>query len=268
MRIAPKPPMSAMSTRLRRSGLIALGVLGLHAGLIWALQKSLAVPMPEILVPVSLLAQAPDAPAQTASGRTPQPSKTATSASARPNTSSKPLAMPSPVEKPSLQASPIDQTEPTDQAPVMPAAEASKSSGEGPVRASDASTSAPNSALAAPSSDRMGMGAHAASALGPAAPAAIHTLQPPSTDAAYLRNPKPLYPLLSQRLKEQGTVVHNVLIAADGRPVSARLIQSSGFERLDKAAYDAVMRWRYVPGRRQGAPEVMSLNVPVIWVLE
>ena len=90
----------------------------------------------------------------------------------------------------------------------------------------------------------------------------------PSSDADYLRNPRPIYPELSKRLNEQGTVIHGVFIGADGRPMSARLVQSSGFDRLDKAAYEAVMQWRYVPGKRQGVPEAMTFNVPVKWALE
>ena len=35
-----------------------------------------------------------------------------------------------------------------------------------------------------------------------------------------------------------------------------------------KAAYEAVMQWRYVPGKRQGKPEAMTFNVPVKWALE
>lgn len=123
---------------------------------------------------------------------------------------------------------------------------------------SDASTAASGTAAAAPSS------AGTAASSAPAAPA----LQLPSTDADYLRNPKPAYPPLSKRLNEQGTVVHSVLIGADGQPVSARLVKSSGFDRLDKAAYEAVMQWRYVPGKRQGVPEAMTFNVPIKWVLE
>ncbi|MEO5671173.1 MAG: energy transducer TonB, partial [Ramlibacter sp.] len=90
----------------------------------------------------------------------------------------------------------------------------------------------------------------------------------PSSDADYLQNPKPVYPAVSKRLGEQGKVVHSVLIGVDGRPVSARLVQSSGFPRLDEAAHAAVMRWRYVPGKRNGAVEAMTFNVPIHWVLD
>jgi len=59
-----------------------------------------------------------------------------------------------------------------------------------------------------------------------------------------------------------------VLIGVDGLPVSAKLVKSSGFEALDQAAYAAVMRWRYVPGKRNGVITAMSFNVPINWVLQ
>jgi periplasmic protein TonB len=46
------------------------------------------------------------------------------------------------------------------------------------------------------------------------------------------------------------------------------LVKSSGFERLDAAAYAAVMSWRYVPGKRNGVLAQMSYNAPINWVLE
>lgn len=36
--------------------------------------------------------------------------------------------------------------------------------------------------------------------------------------ANYLRNPKPLYPTISRRLKEQGTVLLRVFVTASGQP--------------------------------------------------
>ena len=102
----------------------------------------------------------------------------------------------------------------------------------------------------------------------PPAPPAPPRVELPSSNADYLQNPKPQYPGISKRLGEQGQVVHSVLIGADGLPVSAHLIKSSGYDRLDQAAYTAVMRWRYVPGKRNGVPTTMSFNVPINWVLE
>lgn len=90
----------------------------------------------------------------------------------------------------------------------------------------------------------------------------------PSASAAYLNNPPPAYPALSRRLGEQGRVVLRVRIEPDGTASAAEVRTSSGYERLDRAALEAVLRWRYVPGRRDGVPEAMWFLVPIQFVLE
>ncbi|MFT4249268.1 MAG: TonB family protein [Pseudomonas sp.] len=73
---------------------------------------------------------------------------------------------------------------------------------------------------------------------------------PPRADAAFLDNPAPSYPPLSRRLREQGRVLLDVFILADGSVGQIKLKQSSGHPRLDDAALAAVRRWRYTPARR------------------
>lgn len=105
-------------------------------------------------------------------------------------------------------------------------------------------------------------------ATAPTAPSAPARLELPSSDAAYLNNPKPPYPALSKRLGEQGKVVVRVLIGADGTAQQAEIRTSSGYDRLDQAALTTVLKWRYVPGKRGGVPEAMWFNVPINFVLE
>lgn len=90
----------------------------------------------------------------------------------------------------------------------------------------------------------------------------------PSADADYLKNPPPNYPRASRRLGEQGTVIVRVLINAQGLPERSEIQTSSGFDRLDQAALEAVQRWRFVPGQRQGTPLAMWFNVPIRFILE
>ncbi len=94
------------------------------------------------------------------------------------------------------------------------------------------------------------------------------SLVEPSADADYLKNPPPAYPRASRRLGEQGTVIVRVFISTQGTPEKAELRTSSGFDRLDQAALEAVQRWRFVPGRRSGTPEAMWFNIPVRFALE
>lgn len=90
----------------------------------------------------------------------------------------------------------------------------------------------------------------------------------PSSNADYLHNPKAVYPRLSQQRDEQGKVVVHVQIGVDGRALQAEIKRSSGFDRLDQAALDAALLWRYVPGKRAGVPEIMWTDVPISFVLE
>ena len=73
---------------------------------------------------------------------------------------------------------------------------------------------------------------------------------PPQADANHLNNPAPAYPPQSRRLREEGTVVLEVLVKADGSLGELRLKTSSGHNRLDDAALRAVKNWHFVPAKR------------------
>ena len=90
----------------------------------------------------------------------------------------------------------------------------------------------------------------------------------PSQSAAYLNNPPPVYPPMSRRLGEQGRGVVRVLIDDKGLPQQAELQTSSGYSRLDRAAIEAVLSWRYVPGQRGGRAQAMWFNVPITFDLK
>lgn len=57
-------------------------------------------------------------------------------------------------------------------------------------------------------------------------------------------------------------------IDAEGVPQKLEVNKSSGYERLDQQALEAVRRWRFVPGKRNGVPEAMWNIVPINFVLE
>ncbi|PIF78186.1 protein TonB [Variovorax sp. 54] len=64
--------------------------------------------------------------------------------------------------------------------------------------------------------------------------------------AEYSVAPRPVYPSLSKRFGEQGKVLVKVLPDSDGVVRGIRVAQSSGYERLDAAAVDAVKAARLV----------------------
>ena len=97
------------------------------------------------------------------------------------------------------------------------------------------------------------------------APAPEFKLEMPSHKAELLY--KADYPPKSQKLGEEGKVLVAVLIGADGVPQKVELQTSSGVQRLDKAGMDAVMRWRYEPGKIDGIAEAMWFIQPVMFKL-
>jgi protein TonB len=100
------------------------------------------------------------------------------------------------------------------------------------------------------------------------APVAEVTATPPLFNAAYLRNPAPVYPAIARRSGEHGTVMLKVLVSPEGAPQRIELDQSSGSKSLDGAALEAVKGWRFVPARR-GAQNIEGwVRVPVVFKLE
>lgn len=224
---------TSAETLLSRNVIIALGVVVLHVGLIWGLQSGLLIRAAEILIPVTALPQWVDAPAQPAKPQPaalPEPALTAKPTPARPT--------------------PVRQTTPTSALPLAVAAPAAQAT----VQVTPAPSTPAKSVAPTPATNL------------PTAPAAA-VVQQPASNADYLQNPKPAYPSLSARLGETGRTVYKVWIGVDGKPQRAELVSSSGFPRLDKAAYDTVMAWRYVPGMRNGVAETMAVNVPIHWEL-
>lgn len=74
-------------------------------------------------------------------------------------------------------------------------------------------------------------------------------VEAPRFDMAYLNNPAPSYPSVSRRAREEGRVLLRVLVNPEGTVDKIEVQQTSGFQRLDDAALDAVRRWRFQPAR-------------------
>jgi protein TonB len=88
-------------------------------------------------------------------------------------------------------------------------------------------------------------------------------VEPPRYGAAYLHNPPPIYPPVSRRLGEEGRVMLRVLVSADGTAQSVEIENSSGSDRLDRAASDAVKTWLFIPAKRDKQPISAQVIVPI-----
>lgn len=72
----------------------------------------------------------------------------------------------------------------------------------------------------------------------------------PVLNATAHYNAPPVYPQLSRKLREQGTVVLELTVLVNGTVADVIVLQSSGYPRLDQAALSAVQHWRYQAARR------------------
>lgn len=72
----------------------------------------------------------------------------------------------------------------------------------------------------------------------------------PVLNATAQYNAPPVYPQLSRRLREQGTVLLELTVLANGTVTDVIVLSSSGYPRLDQAALSAVQQWRYQAARR------------------
>ncbi len=93
-----------------------------------------------------------------------------------------------------------------------------------------------------------------------AAPAAAVGSDRPQPIAG--QSPPPAYPPAALRRGDSGSVVVRVDVDATGAPSAVTLIQRSGSRELDRAAAEAVRRWRFVPAQSNGQPVPGSIEVP------
>lgn len=77
------------------------------------------------------------------------------------------------------------------------------------------------------------------------------------------QTPAPEYPRRALRRGIEGTVMVRVDVGPDGVPTSVGISRSSTSRDLDRAAIDAVERWRFRPAMADGRPTVGTVVVPI-----
>jgi protein TonB len=77
------------------------------------------------------------------------------------------------------------------------------------------------------------------------------------------QTPAPRYPTQALRRGESGTVMVRAQIGPDGTANDVEVANSSGSRHLDRAAVDAVKRWRFRPAMRDGQPTAGTVMVPI-----
>lgn len=138
------------------------------------------------------------------------------------------------------------------------AAPAVRTSSPTPISTEPAAVLVPDGSLAALPNDAAVVDA-AGPALGPSIPAT-----PTPVQLQYASAPAPVYPRNALRAGFEGTVMLQVLVDVDGRPLEVTVVRGSGHRELDGAAREQVLkRWRFHPAMVDGrAVQAVGL-VPV-----
>lgn len=76
-------------------------------------------------------------------------------------------------------------------------------------------------------------------------------------------NPKPDYPRIAKRHGYEGLVVLNVFVMESGSVGKVEIRKSSGYDVLDNSALDAVRKWIFIPGKKNGRAIQSWVVVPI-----
>ena len=84
-----------------------------------------------------------------------------------------------------------------------------------------------------------------------------------------VNNPAPTYPGEAVRNQLTGTVMLEILVGIDGKPIEVTVVKSSGHRVLDQAAKRVVMqRWTFEPAMQAGQAVQARGRVPIEFTLE
>jgi len=146
----------------------------------------------------------------------------------------------------------ISPTPPRDIVPVLP------------IPPITIATSAPAPMVSPPAREAV----DAAPAAPPARPAPPSMVSSADLGTRMISGRPPRYPLQSRRAREQGVVELMLVLGFDGAVENISISSSSGFERLDEAAMQAVRRWRWEPTLSGGEPVKVRGVVSIPFQLE
>ena len=252
---------------LGRLGPLAL-ICAAHTAVLWWLTDAMAR-NPVLITPPAMVGVLVSAPPVTAPPQplpmAPEPVSESKSEPV-PESKPEPVPEPKPEPKPTLKPEPKPKPKPIAQPKPKPPRPAPPSKKAVTVPEPEPESSSPPRAAKA-AAPLAGLEQPAAASSAPSRQEPLQPVLPPRSDASHLNNPAPAYPALSRRLGEQGRVLFNVYILANGAVGEINLRRSSGYPRLDEAALAAVQRWRYLPARRGTEPIPFWYVQPIIFEL-
>ncbi|MEP6721951.1 MAG: energy transducer TonB, partial [Variovorax sp.] len=103
----------------------------------------------------------------------------------------------------------------------------------------------------------------------PPAPPAPKLVEISQGQIRWVREPRLVYPAMSKRMGESGTVIIAIYFNSAGTPKRAEIFKSSGYDRLDHAARDAAMSSQVTPIQQAGGNDatVYVLKAPINFIL-
>ncbi|MEJ8849914.1 TonB family protein [Variovorax rhizosphaerae] len=208
---------------LSRNTVIASGVVLFHVAALWALQTGLIRKAAEVVIPIEILSEliAPPKPVE------PPP----------------PPPPPPPPVKREVTKTPPPPRPQAIRTPAPPTPNAPTGTVEPPPPPAPVAAPAPPEPEPTPPAPP------------PAPPAPPRVIELTEGQVQYIREPKPILPRVSERMGEFGRVVIAVYFNNAGIPKRAEIRTSSGYERLDQAARDAVLKSQITPLTRPGVNE-------------
>ncbi len=259
-------PLTGAEGRERRLALAAS--LAFHAvvigALIWLFVPSGDAPEATVTIEVTIVgSDGAEQPADTGATQTP-PTAPGTARANKPPPpaaqESQPQTMPSaPV---ALPPAPSQSDAVTLPPPLTPAPQSAPASAAAPAASSAAPPSpSSSSGQSGGMSGTAAIGANAAASSGQQGTGEGD--RPPRYRLGSGSTPYPPYPMIARRNGYQGRVVVRLAVAADGRATGAEVLESSGYDVLDRSAVDTLKDWKLEPALTGGKPVPGSVNVPV-----
>lgn len=79
---------------------------------------------------------------------------------------------------------------------------------------------------------------------------------------------EPGYPTLAKKMRYEGIVVLDIEVLPDGSVGEIKIVESSGYEILDKSALEEIKKWRFIPAYRNGKPVKSIVRQKVVFRLK
>jgi len=89
---------------------------------------------------------------------------------------------------------------------------------------------------------------------------------PGITNPVPIYQPEPQYSEEARKAKLQGSVLVEVLVGRDGRPVNAEVLRPLGLG-LDAKAIEALWKWKFKPGRKDGNAVAVRIQIEIAFRL-